>query len=55
MGDNQRIERQRQRPKCVDGPAQQRLDRRGRHEDTEAIRITSLKDLPEVLGLDPKP
>lgn len=31
------------------------IDRRGRHEDTEAIRITSLKDLPVVLGLDPAP
>jgi putative hydrolase of the HAD superfamily len=28
------------------------IDRRGRHGDTDAIRITSLEDLPVVLGLD---
>ena len=27
------------------------IDRRGRHPDAEAIRITSLEDLPEVIGL----
>lgn len=28
------------------------IDRRGRHEDFEAIRITSLEDLPSAIGLD---
>ena len=28
------------------------IDRRGRHQDTDALRITSLEDLPAVLGLD---
>lgn len=28
------------------------IDRRGQHEATDAIRITSLEDLPAVLGLD---
>jgi putative hydrolase of the HAD superfamily len=27
------------------------IDRRGRHEDTDAIRITSLEDLPAAIGL----
>jgi putative hydrolase of the HAD superfamily len=27
------------------------IDRRGRHEDSDAIRITSLEDLPEAIGL----
>ncbi|HEX2031655.1 MAG TPA: HAD-IA family hydrolase [Actinomycetota bacterium] len=28
------------------------VDRRGRHPDAEGIRITSMEDLPEALGLD---
>jgi len=28
------------------------IDRRGRHEDSDAIRITSLEDLPAAIGLD---
>jgi putative hydrolase of the HAD superfamily len=28
------------------------IDRRGRHQDADALRITSLEDLPAVLGLD---
>jgi putative hydrolase of the HAD superfamily len=28
------------------------IDRRGRHEETEAIRITSLEDLPEAIGVN---
>jgi hypothetical protein len=28
------------------------IDRRGRHADAESIRITSLEDLPGVIGLD---
>ncbi|HYZ11527.1 MAG TPA: HAD-IA family hydrolase [Actinomycetota bacterium] len=28
------------------------IDRRGRHPDAEAIRITSLEDLPEAIGLE---
>jgi hypothetical protein len=27
------------------------IDRRGRHEDSEAIRVTSLEDLPAAVGL----
>jgi putative hydrolase of the HAD superfamily len=28
------------------------IDRRGRHEETQAIRITSLEDLPEAIGVN---
>ena len=28
------------------------IDRRGRHQDADAVRITSLEDLPSALGLD---
>lgn len=28
------------------------IDRRGRHEDSDAIRISSLEDLPAAIGLD---
>jgi putative hydrolase of the HAD superfamily len=28
------------------------IDRRGRHPDADAIRITSLEDLPQAIGLD---
>ena len=28
------------------------IDRRGRHEDVDAIRITSLEDLPAAIGVD---
>jgi putative hydrolase of the HAD superfamily len=28
------------------------IDRRGRHPDSDSIRITSLEDLPAVIGLD---
>src|SRR5439155_7359977 len=31
------------------------LDRRGRHPDFQGIRITSLDDLPEAIGLEPQP
>jgi FMN phosphatase YigB (HAD superfamily) len=27
------------------------IDRRGRHPDVDAIRITSLEDLPEAIGV----
>jgi hypothetical protein len=28
------------------------IDRRGRHTDVDVIRISSLEDLPEAIGLD---
>jgi hypothetical protein len=27
------------------------IDRRGRHQDTDALRITSLEDLPAAVGI----